>query len=54
MKQSKDIKILDGKYGPYIKKGSKNFKIPNYQEAKDLTLKDCEEIIKKSNSNKKK
>tara|TARA_R110000868_G_scaffold252178_1_gene508836 strand:- start:5520 stop:7859 length:2340 start_codon:yes stop_codon:yes gene_type:complete len=44
--KSKDIFVLNGKYGAYISKGKKNFKIPEYHEAKDLTLKDCEEIIK--------
>ena len=46
--KSKDIFVLNGQYGAYIKKGKNNFKIPEYQEAKELTLKDCEEIIKNS------
>lgn len=52
--KSKDIFVLNGKYGPYIKKGKKNYKIPEYKEAKELTLKDCEEIIKNSKKRKKK
>lgn len=52
--KSKEIEVLNGKYGPYIKKGKKNFKIPPFHEAKDLTLKDCEEIIKNSKTSKKK
>lgn len=51
--KSKEIEVLNGKYGPYIKKGKKNFKIPPFHEAKDLTLKDCEEIIKNSKTKKK-
>lgn len=51
--KSKEIEVLNGKYGPYIKKGKKNFKIPEFHEAKDLTLKDCEEIIKNSKTKKK-
>ena len=51
--KSKEIEVLNGKYGPYIKKGKKNFKIPPIHEAKDLTLKDCEEIIKNSKTKKK-
>ena len=51
--KSKDIFVLNGKYGPYIKKGKKNYKIPEYNEAKELTLKDCEEIIKNSKPSKK-
>jgi len=51
--KSKDIFVLNGQYGPYIKKGKKNFKIPEYHEAKELTLKDCEEIIKSFKGKKK-
>ena len=35
------------------RQGKKNFKIPPIHEAKDLTLKDCEEIIKNSKTKKK-
>tara|TARA_R110002153_G_scaffold82364_6_gene207901 strand:+ start:279 stop:2579 length:2301 start_codon:yes stop_codon:yes gene_type:complete len=52
--ESKDIFVLKGKYGAYIKKGKKNFKIPQSYEPKDLTLKECEEIIKNSKTSKKK
>ena len=52
--KSKDIQVLNGMYGPYIKKGKNNYKIPSFHEAKELTLKDCEEIIKNSKNNKKK
>ncbi|CAM3591573.1 type I DNA topoisomerase [Arcobacter aquimarinus] len=41
------IQILIGQYGPYIKQGRKNYKIPKGIEAKDLTLEDCLEIIEK-------
>lgn len=41
------IQILIGQYGPYIKQGRKNFKIPKGVEASDLTLEDCLEIIEK-------
>lgn len=41
------IQILVGQYGPYIKQGRKNFKIPKGVEANDLTLEQCLEIIKK-------
>lgn len=44
---SKDIKILNGKYGPYISHKRKNYKIPPFEEVEKLTLKDCLEIIKK-------
>ncbi|AXH13473.1 type I DNA topoisomerase [Halarcobacter bivalviorum] len=41
------IQILTGQYGPYIKKGRKNFKIPKGVEAEDLTLEQTVEIIEK-------
>ena len=41
------IQILIGQYGPYIKQGRKNFKIPKGVEANDLTLEQCLEIIEK-------
>ena len=40
-----DLFVLNGKYGPYIKKGKKNFKIPKGRVAEELELKDCLEII---------
>ncbi|MGA1933301.1 type I DNA topoisomerase [Arcobacter sp. YIC-464] len=41
------IQILNGRYGPYIKQGRKNFKIPKGKVAEDLTLEECQEIIAK-------
>jgi DNA topoisomerase-1 len=46
------IQILIGQYGPYIKQGRKNFKIPKSVEAKDLTLEQCLEIIAKDSKTK--
>ena len=40
-----DLFVLNGKYGPYIKKGKSNYKIPKGTIAEDLELKDCLEII---------
>jgi DNA topoisomerase-1 len=45
--------VLNGKFGPYIKNGDKNCKIPPHYEASDLTLSDCEEIIKNTKPSKK-
>ena len=56
IKEWKTIKILNGPYGPYIKKGKQNTKIPStYDEKtiKSLTQKQCEEIIKQSKTIKK-
>jgi DNA topoisomerase-1 len=40
-----DIMVYNGKYGPYIKAGKKNVKIPKDKEPKELTLEECREII---------
>ncbi|RPG57630.1 MAG: type I DNA topoisomerase [Flavobacteriales bacterium TMED191] len=45
---SQIIEVLNGKYGPYIKSGKKNFKIPKNQEPNKLTLEDCLNIISQS------
>ena len=52
--KSKGVFVLNGKFGAYIKKGAKNYKIPEYHEPENLTLKDCEDIIKKGSKTKKK
>jgi DNA topoisomerase-1 len=36
-----DVKVLNGRFGPYIAVGKDNIKIPKGTEAKDLTLEDC-------------
>ncbi|VAY87958.1 DNA topoisomerase I [hydrothermal vent metagenome] len=44
-----DIKLLIGRYGPYIKQGKKNFKLPkklDEQDIKALDIKEVKEIIK--------
>ncbi|QKF83335.1 type I DNA topoisomerase [Halarcobacter ebronensis] len=41
------ISILIGQYGPYIKQGRKNYKIPKGVEAESLTLEQTLEIIAK-------
>ncbi len=43
--EKEDIHILEGRYGPYIKQGKKNYKIPKDKEALELTLEDCKKII---------
>jgi DNA topoisomerase-1 len=40
-----DIEILNGRYGPYIKSGRTNAKIPKDKEPKDLTLEECQVLI---------
>ena len=40
-----DIKVVNGRYGPYIKQGTSNFKIPRGTDATSLTEADCQAII---------
>jgi DNA topoisomerase I len=39
-----DIQILNGRFGPYIKAGKKNVKIPKGKEPSELTLEECVEL----------
>ncbi len=41
-----DLRILNGRWGPYISYQKTNYKIPKDKDASALTLKDCKEIIK--------
>lgn len=43
--EKEKIQVLIGQYGPYIKQGRKNYKLPKGVEAEDLTLEKCLEII---------
>jgi len=43
-----DVQILNGRYGPYIKAGKKNVKIPKDKEPKDLTLEECLDLAEKA------
>ena len=43
--ESSDIQILNGRFGPYIKQGKNNFKIPKGKDPKSLTEQDCLAII---------
>ncbi len=40
-----DLKVLNGRWGPYISFKNKNYKIPRKTEAEKLTLEDCMQII---------
>lgn len=40
-----DIHVLNGRYGPYIKQGEVNYKIPKGTEVSSLTKEDCLAII---------
>ena len=44
------IQVLNGRYGAYLKKGDANYKLPRGTKVDQLTIEQCEEIIKKSES----
>ena len=47
------IKILKGPYGPYIKQGLRNYKLPKekHETAKDITLEEAQAIIEEIKAN---
>ncbi|MEA1985974.1 MAG: type I DNA topoisomerase [Candidatus Marinimicrobia bacterium] len=42
-----EIIVQKGRYGPYIKFKSKNYKIPKIIDAENITLEECKDIIEK-------
>jgi DNA topoisomerase I len=44
--ENPDVQVLNGRYGPYIKVGKKNVKIPKDKDPKSLTLEECLELEK--------
>ncbi|MFZ5972512.1 MAG: type I DNA topoisomerase [Bacteroidota bacterium] len=38
---NEDVQVLNGRFGPYIKAGTKNVKIPKDKDPKALTLEEC-------------
>jgi len=44
--ENPDVQVLNGRYGPYIKFGKKNVKIPKDKEPKSLTYEECVELEK--------
>ncbi len=43
-----DLQVLNGRFGPYIKQGANNYKIPRGTDAAALTEEDCRRIIASS------
>ncbi|WP_303924050.1 type I DNA topoisomerase [Draconibacterium sediminis] len=43
-----ELQVLNGRWGPYIKHGKKNYKIPKTTKAEELTFEDCMKIIETS------
>lgn len=48
------MQVLNGRYGPYIKEGRKNYKIPKDKDPATLTEEDCLEIIQEAGTKTKK
>lgn len=46
--ETEGVKILNGRFGPYITDGKKNIKVPKDTEPKDLTLEQCKELLAKA------
>ncbi|MBK7626787.1 MAG: type I DNA topoisomerase [Bacteroidales bacterium] len=53
LKDFDDIKLLNGRYGPYIVKEKVNYRLPKGTEADKLTKEDCIKIIENSDKTKK-
>ncbi len=47
-----EVKILNGRYGPYISYQKKNYRIPKTKDPQSLTLQDCLDIVEKSSKSK--
>ena len=43
--ENADVKVMNGRYGPYITNGTDNFKIPKGTVAENLTYQECMEIV---------
>ena len=43
-----DIQVINGRYGPYIKAGGANYRIPKGTDSATLTEEACKEIISNS------
>ncbi|MCD4744672.1 MAG: type I DNA topoisomerase [Bacteroidales bacterium] len=53
-KEDTSVKILNGRWGPYISIDKNNFRIPKDKDPKNLSLKDCQDIVKESKNTPKK
>jgi DNA topoisomerase-1 len=51
--EAPDLKVLNGRFGPYISYQKKNYKIPKSTDPASLNLDDCMKLIEKSSSDKK-
>lgn len=46
--EEENIKVLNGRYGPYVTDGKKNARIPKETDPKGLTLEECTEMLAKA------
>ncbi len=53
-KDDDQVKVLKGRWGPYVKVGRKNVKVPKDKDPAALTLEECYELAKNAGSVKKK
>jgi DNA topoisomerase-1 len=47
-----EIKVVNGRYGPYLISGGNNFRIPKGNDPAKLTKEDCQQIIGRNNKSK--
>ena len=53
-KENEHVKVLNGRYGPYISMDKNNYRIPKGTDPESLSLEDCMQIIEKAEEKKKK
>ncbi|MBN1107666.1 MAG: DNA topoisomerase I, partial [Bacteroidales bacterium] len=53
IKEFGDIRILNGRYGPYLNRDKQNYRIPKNTDAEKLTKEECINIIELSEKKKK-
>ena len=51
---SDTLQVLNGRYGPYIKSGRKNYRIPKGEDPQAITEERCKELITEQDAKKKK
>jgi DNA topoisomerase I len=54
IKDFDDVKVLNGRFGPYITRNKQNYKLPKGTDPEKLTPEECIAIIEKSEKTKKK
>lgn len=52
--EEEGIAVLRGRYGPYLKKGRMNYRIPKDVDPEKLSLEDCQQIIEETVAKRKK